>query len=224
MNATAPTARLSDVRTLPSVRGVDQKAPDASDEALFERARGGDAAALERLLEHYLPHLHAFVRVRLDAVVRARESSMDVVQSVCRELLGARPRFEFRGEDRFRAWLFTSALNKIMEKQRFHRFEKRDPERESPLPEADDDDVVANLLTPSLCAIGKETAHAITAAMDALDPQHREVIALARVVRLPHQVIAEVMGRSEAAVRQLLARAVLRLSEELRRRGVDLTS
>ncbi len=43
-------------------------------------------------------------------------------------------------------------------------------------------------------------------------------------MRLPHAVIAEVMDRSEEAVRQLLARALLRLTHELRARGVDLDS
>lgn len=195
---------------------------DPADAELYHRARGGDAAALERLLEHYLPHLHAFVRLRLDAVVRARESSMDVVQSVCRELLSSRSRFEFRGEDRFRAWLFTAALNKVLEKQRFHRLQKRSPEREEPIGLGDDDVAAASLLTPSLGAIGNETAQALESALDALSPEHREVITLARIVELPHRVIAEVMGKSEPAVRQLLARAMVRLTLELRRRGVPL--
>jgi RNA polymerase sigma-70 factor (ECF subfamily) len=194
---------------------------DPADAELYERAQRGDADALELLLQRYLPNLHAFVRLRLDAVVRARESSMDVVQSVCRELLAARTEFEFRGEDRFRAWLFTSALRKILEKQRFHRFDKRSPEREQALEDDDDPLAAANLLTPSVNAIGRETAQALTASLDALSPEHREVITLARVVRLPHRVIAEVMQRSEAAVRQLLARAVASLTVELRRRGVE---
>ncbi|MEZ5962310.1 MAG: sigma-70 family RNA polymerase sigma factor [Planctomycetota bacterium] len=191
-----------------------------ADAELYERAKNGDAAALEALLEQYLPHLHAFVRLRLDAAVRARESSMDVVQSVCRELLASRHRFEFRGEDRFRAWLFTSALHKILEKQRFHRLAKRDFARECAPAEVDAFGV--SLLTPSLDAMGKETGRALVAALDALTAEHREVITLARVVRLPHRVIAEVMDRSEEAVRQLLARAVLRLTLLLRERGVEL--
>ncbi|MCC6670312.1 MAG: sigma-70 family RNA polymerase sigma factor [Planctomycetes bacterium] len=195
---------------------------DPSDSELYERAKGGDAAAMEVLLQHYLPHLHAFVRIRLDAVVRARESSMDVVQSVCRELLESRTSFEFRGEDRFRAWLFTAALHKILEKQRFHRLAKRNLQREETPSSTDESAVPASLLTPSLDAIGKETAQALESALDALSPEHREVITLARVVGLPHRVIAEVMGRKEEAVRQLLVRAVLRLTLELRKRGVEL--
>lgn len=194
---------------------------DSDDSALFDAARAGDPAAIDRLIEHHLPRLHAYVRLRLGAEVRAREASMDVVQSVCRELLAAAPGFEFRGEERFRDWLFTSALNKIRDKQRFHGRDKRDAARERPV---DDGELVraASYLTPSVDAIGRETAQALADAMAALSDEHREVVTLARVVQLPHAVIAESMGRSEAAVRQLLVRALLELSKQLKRRGVAL--
>jgi RNA polymerase sigma-70 factor (ECF subfamily) len=188
----------------------------ATAEEWLEQAQLGDATALERLLESYLPQLHAFVRVRLGAL-RAHESTMDVVQSLCRQILRGRDSFEFRGEERFRAWLFTAALSKMLEKHRGHHVGKRDVARNA------DDDVAAvavSLLTPSAAAMGRETGAALQAAMDALEPDHREVITLARVVRLPHRVTAEVMGRTEPAVRQLLARALLRLASELRARGV----
>lgn len=195
--------------------------PDERD--LFDRASAGDDGALEELLARHLPQLHAFVRVRLGGAVRVRESSMDVVQSVCRELLAAPGAFAFQGEGRFRAWLFTAALNKIRDKQRFHGRDRRALGREQELVE---DDAAwrhaTTLLTPSVDAIGGETARALAAAMGALSEEHREVITMARIVGLPHAVIAEAMGRSEEAVRQLLMRALLKLSAELRARGVDL--
>lgn len=194
---------------------------DLDDHALFAAARAGDGSALARLIERYQPRLHAFVRLRLGNRVRAREASEDVVQSVCRELLAASPKFEFRGEERFRDWLFTAALNKIRDKARFHACEKRDAAREQ---NADDDGFARAMsyLTPSVDAIGRETAEALAAAMAELSEEHREVITLARIVQLPHAVIAESMGRSEAAVRQLLVRALLHLTQQLKRRGVEL--
>ncbi|MGE0143106.1 MAG: RNA polymerase sigma factor [Planctomycetota bacterium] len=192
---------------------------DPQDRQLFDAASAGDRAAVEHLIERYLPRLHAFIRLRLGDRVRAREASMDVVQSVCRELLSAVPKFEFRGEERFRDWVFTAALNKIRDKHRFHERDKRAAAREGA---KDDDDLskVASYLTPSVDAIGRETAELLAAAMGELSEEHREVITLARVVRLPHDVIAESMGRSEAAVRQLLVRALLQLSRSLERRGL----
>jgi RNA polymerase sigma-70 factor (ECF subfamily) len=189
---------------------------------LFAAATGGDRASLGTLLATYLPQLHAFVHARLGPGLEPRESSMDVVQSVCRQILATRPAAEFDGEEHFRAWLFTCALNKVREKVRFHRLEKRDVGREERAGEHDPMSTLALLLTPSQEAVGKETADALGASLAALSEEHREVIALARLAELPHAVIAEVMGRSEPAVRQLLARALLRLTQELRARGVDL--
>lgn len=189
---------------------------------LFDDATRGERDALDRLLQRYLPQLHAYVHARLGAELRARESSLDVVQSVCRQLLEARGPFDFRGEERFRAWLFTAALNKVRDRHRELHCDKRDVARE--LEPTDSASVAVHLLTPSQAAIGNETAAAVSASLAALTEEHREVVALARLVRLPHQVIAEVMGRSEPATRQLLARAMVRLTRELRRRGVDVAS
>ncbi len=193
------------------------------DEArLYDRATEGDQDALDRLLQRYLPQLHAFVHARLGAELRARESSLDVVQSVCRELLSARAQFDFQGEDRFRGWLFTAALNKVRERHRRLHADKRDVAREVDGEAATSFAAIAHLLTPSQDAIGGETTAALRASLAALSEEHREVITLARLVELPHRVIAEIMSRSEEATRQLLARAMVQLVRELGRRGVDV--
>lgn len=189
-------------------------------EQLFDRATEGDRSALDMLLQRYLPQLHSFVHARLGAQLRARESSLDVVQSVCRELLSARAKFDFQGEERFRAWLFTAAINKVRERHRRLHSDKRDVEREAGPIEDDAFAAVAHLLTPSQEAIGNETAKAMREALAALSEEHREVITLAKLVHLPHQVIAEVMERSAEATRQLLARAMVQFVRELRRRGL----
>lgn len=192
-----------------------------ADAELYERAATGDDASLDALLARYLPQLHAYVHARLSNDLRARESSMDVVQSVCRDLLAERGRFDFRGEERFRAWLFTAALNKMRDKYRFHHGAGRDVRREERAQSLSDLDLAKNLLTPSQDAIGAETAKQVREALEQLSDDHREVITLARIVGLPHRVIAEVLERSEEATRQLLGRALLQFAFELKRRGVD---
>lgn len=192
------------------------------DDQLFDEAARGDAQALDQLLQRYLPQLRAFVQARLGPQLRARESSGDVVQSVCREALEQRERFDFRGEERFRAWLFTVALNKLRERHRRLHSDRRDIAREQPIEDPDAVTALAQRLTPSQLAVGNETARTVEAALAALSAAHREVIVQARVLQLPHRVIAELSGRSEVAARQLLARAMLGFARELRRRGVDL--
>jgi RNA polymerase sigma-70 factor (ECF subfamily) len=195
---------------------------DDATSGLFDRATRGDRPALDALLVRYLPQMHAFVHARLGPGLRPRESSLDVVQSVCRQLLASRPAFEFRGEERFRAWLFTAALNKIRERHRRAHDAKRDVRRELRVLDAGTASVVAKGLSPSQAAIGAETAAAIAESLAALSEEHREVITLARFARLPHSLIAEAIGRTEAATRQFLGRALLALARELQRRGVEV--
>lgn len=201
---------------------VDYRAevPDEAD--LFAEAAAGDRESLDRLLALYLPMLHAYVRTRLGPNLGPREASVDVVQSVCRQILAARSSFEFRGEERFRAWLCTAALNKVREKHRHNQRQRRSPLREQQVLDDEQGAVAAFVATPSQEAIGKETAQAIEASLAALGEEHREVITLARIVRLPHRVIAELMGRSEEATRKLLSRAMLALTEQLEQHGIDV--
>ena len=190
-------------------------------EELYGRAASGDPVSLDQLLERYLPQLHAYVHLRLGAL-RARESSMDVVQSVCREVLTQRGKFDFRGEERFRAWLFTAALNKLRDKHRFYHWGKRDVRQEAGPITAFEGGMARTLLgTPSQGAMAAETDRIAQEAIESLSEDHREVITLARLVGLPHKVIAEVMGRSEEATRQLLGRALVQFGLELRRRGLE---
>jgi RNA polymerase sigma-70 factor (ECF subfamily) len=191
----------------------------AADKSNYERAQGGEPV-LDRLLAEHLPNLRAFVRAHLSPELRQRESASDVVQSVCRTLLGERACFDFRSETEFRAWLFLAATNKIRDKQRFHFRQQRDVRRE----QGGEDDLLAgyaSICSPSRAAIAAEQVAKLEQALDRLEPDHREVIALTRLCGLPSREAAAVLGRSDGATRMLLGRALMRLSEELRGQGLE---
>jgi len=184
-------------------------------ESLVIAATRGDGHAVESLLRCHLPALRAFLRLRAGALLRQHESVSDLVQSVCREVLQSLGRFEYRGEARFRAWLFVKALAKVQDHARRLHAQRRDVARESPL--ADEGELAArgacySQLTPSRVAMAREELAAFEVAFDRLDEDHREVITLVRVAGLSQAEAAEQMGRSEDAVRVLLQRALLRLS------------
>ncbi|MBX3464234.1 MAG: sigma-70 family RNA polymerase sigma factor [Planctomycetes bacterium] len=179
---------------------------------LVAAASRGEAPAVDELVARHLPRLFAYVRLRMGRQLRGREASADLVQSVCRELVSHFGEFEYRDEAQFLGWLFTTALRKVQEKQRYHGREARAPEREVPL--ADDGGLdAADWLTPSRDAAGRERLRRVAAALEALPDDQREVIGLARIAGLPHREIAARMGRSEAATRQLLGRALARLGD-----------
>jgi RNA polymerase sigma factor (sigma-70 family) len=169
-----------------------------------------------RLLEEHLPALRAFVRLRMGPAVAARESSADVVQSVCRELLASRDRFEFRGDAALHAWLYTAALRKIMQKSRRHRSPVRDVVREAPIdPDTGLLSCYASCITPSRDASAKEQLERFERAFARLSDADREVITLSKIVRLPHAEVARQMGRSVESSRTALRRALVRLAAHL---------
>jgi len=171
-------------------------------------------ATVEQLLAEHLPGLRAYVRLKAGLLTHAREGESDVVQSTCRAVLEQAGQFRHRGEGRFRRWLYTTALRKILDKHDFHTAARRDARREDGA-EAELLAVYRHLATPSRVASAREQLDRIEQAFAALAEDQREVVLLSRIVGLSRAEVAEAMGRSEASVRGLLHRTLTRLSREL---------
>src|SRR5882672_10317441 len=198
--------------------------PASDPRSLVDSASRGDAMAVATLLERYLPGLNAFVRLRAGPLLRARESSSDLVQSVCREVLEHVDRFQYRSEGLFKQWLFTTAARKIADRADYVQAQRRDVRREVALdaasassssPDAWLADAFRSLVTPSRELIARDELVATERALLELPDDHREVIVLARVVGLSAREIGESMNRSESAVRSLLHRALADLCERV---------
>lgn len=190
---------------------------DREHRTLLQRAGDGDRPSLDSLLERHLPQLMAFVRLRMGAALRGRESCSDIVQSVCRELIERECRgFEYRGEGAFRQWLCLAALNKIRKRARWHRARPAAAVADA---DASYRDYCASVFTPSQAAMDREAAGRLEAAFDALPDHYREVITMARIAGMSHAEIGAATGRTEVAARQLLHRALAALTDELTRTG-----
>ncbi len=168
------------------------------------------------LVGRHLPGLFAFVRARAGAELRARDATIDLVQSACCDVLRDARSDAPLDEARFRQWLYLAVERKIVDRARYHGAQKRDRRREITL-----DEVAllrtgwAGLFTPSRDASAREELALVEAALDRLPADQREVIVLSRIAGLPHAQIAERLQRSEGAVRQLLHRALARLAMEI---------
>lgn len=191
---------------------LDRRGQAPHTSAVTDReAPGADARQALLWMQEYLPRLRAFVRSRLPADLRRRESDSDVVQSVCRELIAHGDAFVDRGETGFRGFLFTTATNKVREKLRFHRRRRRDLRRDEPVSRADAAaDVQA--LPPPAAAMAREHLGRLERAIDRLPAGDREVVTLARLAGLPIDTVATRIGKTEAATRKQLGRALIRLA------------
>ncbi|MBL8694467.1 MAG: sigma-70 family RNA polymerase sigma factor [Planctomycetes bacterium] len=199
---------------------------------LVESASHGDTPAVNELLERFIPGLHAFVRLRSGRMLLAKESSSDLVQSICREVLQDVGSFKYESEAHFKNWLYTTALRKIANRYEYYRAQKRDVAKEVAFEAQTGGDswsagarqdallfkAYHSFCTPSRQVAMQEELKRIEGAFDQLTDEYREVILLARIVGLPHSEIAKQMNRTEGAVRTLLFRALTKLSGILDRK------
>lgn len=177
-----------------------------------------DRTQADQLLAANLSSLRAFVRLRANRAIRARESASDLVQSVCRELLEGVDKLNYESDAAFRSWLYTTALRKLVERDRAMHAQKRNVGREVPVGDAGDGvhaelhAAYASIATPSRAAAAKEQMELLEAAFDQMPEEYREVISLAKICGLSHREIGEQLGCSEEASRQLLRRAMVKLN------------
>lgn len=184
--------------------------------ALLGRASRGDQEAVEALVEQHLAGLVTFVRARAGARLRAREETLDLALSACREVLVDLEAGRELDQAHFRHWLYLAAERKIADRGRYWARERRDPDQVVSISEAAPLAAAGRGPTPSGEAAAHEDWARAEEALAALPEEYREVILLTRVVGLSHAEAAERLGRSEGATRMLLSRALARLARSMR--------
>jgi RNA polymerase sigma-70 factor (ECF subfamily) len=165
---------------------------------LIRRALAGEDRAFSTLLERLRPRLVLWVTGRLSRALKARVEPEDVVQQVF--LDASKGLAEFRGADdkAFLGWLFRIAENRIRDLADQVGAQKR---QEGPVPSRVDP-------TPSQAVVRKEMFERVRKALDELTDDYRQVIVLVRLEERPVREVAELMARSENAIRVLYCRAM----------------
>lgn len=172
---------------------------------------------LDALFARNLHHVRAFVRLRIDTVVRNQEAISDIVQSACREVL-ANDAFEFRDEVAFRSYLCQAALHKIQNRRRHYHAKKRASAATHEL-KSEDPRLLhvyrTTMFDPQQGAIRAEEITQLELAFEKLPADYREVLTLYRIVGMPIVDLARQLGRTEGATKMLLNRAMTRLTSIL---------
>jgi RNA polymerase sigma-70 factor (ECF subfamily) len=180
---------------------------------LLRSGSQGHEPALEALLERFLPQLRAFARLHMGPLAQ-QESSADIVQSVCRQVLQDGGGFDYRGEAAFRKWLFAVCASRLRDHKKYWLRERRDARRRADLSESVVDHV-GDFLTPSGVVMQREELSALERALDRMPEEYRTVVTLSKLVGLSHAEIGARIGKSDGATRMLLHRALARLGVEL---------
>jgi len=177
-----------------------------AESGLLAAARKGDRAALSALLERHQHKVFGFgVKMCGDA-----EDAKDVAQDTL--LTMARTVKDFRGDASLSTWLYTVARSFCIKKR---RRTKGAPAFYEPLDHAARESPSEPSMTPEQALLGREARETVATALDALEPEAREVVILRDVEGLTAAQVAEVTGASVAAVKSRLHRARAALREHL---------
>lgn len=178
-------------------------ASEVTDEQLAAQGQAGDREALEQLARRHQPWIYN-IAVRM---VWSPDDAQDLTQDILIKMLAGLP--GYRGESRFRTWLYRVAVNHIFtfKKQRedapvvtYEEF-VRDVEQTPDLDLENPDDPVTRRLVEEakiLC---------VMAMLLCLDGRQRIVFTLGDVFGVTDTVGAETLGMTPANFRQILTRA-----------------
>ncbi len=179
---------------------------------LLEAARSGDPAAVNALFEAVRPCLRGWAAELLSPDVQAKVASSDLVQESLAEAHAALPQFQGRTTAEFLAWLRSIQQRNALTAHTRYLRQKRDVGREVSL-EAVPPPAAGQ--TPSAEAIANEQADQVQRVFRRLPPDMQQVLELRHFQERPYPEVAQQMGRTEAAVRKLYARALLRWKREV---------
>lgn len=187
---------------------------------LIERARAGDAGALDELFARCRPYLALTARTRVESWLRAKADASDLVQQTMMEAYRGFERFQGRSEAEWLGWLKRILEHNAADFVRQYQGLKRQVGKEVPLsPPAGDslprNDPAAPGDTPSVALARFESELQLAEALEQLAPDHREVIVLRNLQRLSFDEVAERMERSRPAAQMLWMRAIQKLQEIL---------
>jgi RNA polymerase sigma-70 factor (ECF subfamily) len=159
--------------------------------------------AYERLFREYAPLVAAFVRGRIS--VDIEDITSDVFAAVFERLAT----FDGSSERQFLAWIFTIARNKIVD---VHRRDTSRPWAE--LYDVDIRDLPGGNTETE--AVERLTTREVLELISALPQRQRDVVVLRILRDLSIAKVAEIMGTTEGAVKQLQHRATAELRRLLR--------
>jgi RNA polymerase sigma-70 factor (ECF subfamily) len=177
---------------------------DADTARLIARIQAGDRERYSELYLRYFDRVYTYLRIALQDAAEAEDAAQDVFIRV----LQAIPRYE-RREAPFRAWLFrivrNCAITRLRKRSRYTL--------QPPIALAQESD--RRGFTSAEDALLSIQDSELISLIERLPLGQRQVIALRYMLDLSSRDIAEVVGRSPAAVRQLHHRALEHLRTSL---------
>jgi len=175
---------------------------------VIRRVQSGDAGAREQLLARFLPLLRRWAHGRLPRQIRDLNDTDDLVQVTLVKALSRLGDFESAGPGAFLAYLRMALLNQVRDEIRRHQRRPEHAEIDHELAETDSIGVVDHL-------IGSERMQAYEQALASLPKRQQGLIVMRVEFGMSYPEIAVEVGGTADAVRVMVARAIVQLSQKL---------
>ena len=176
---------------------------------LVDAACGGSREALETLYARHAGRLVAFIRSRMSNELAQRVSPEDILQETLLESSRKIDAFVPQGGASFYRWLVGIARNKVLEANRARLARKRS--LEGPL----EIDLAQSQTSPSGRAMRIESAVHLHDALATLPERQAEAVRCRYLEGLSLAETAERLECSEPAVKALVSRGLLELSQRM---------
>ena len=199
--------------------------PDLSDDSRRLVERGQDE--LPNIFSKFRDRLERMVAFRLDPRIRMRVDASDVLQEAYIEISRRLPDYVAKPSVSSYVWMRQQTLQMMIDIQRRHFRDKRNPGREERPSGGEVSDgtsiamahhLIADMTSPSQAAVKAEEVDHLKLALDQMNEIDREVLALRHFEMLTNQEVAEVLGLSITAASNRYVRAAARLGEILKLR------
>jgi len=170
-----------------------------TEEQLVESVRRGDTDAFEELYHRYKRHIFTFCLKLTGDRSLAEDATHDAFLKMYHNV------GTLTNVSVFRSWLFTIARNEVFKMLRKHH---RNGTVDAESVWTDD--------TPLTFAQTNETKTIVTACIDSLKVEYREVLLLREYEQRTYEEIAAITGSTESSVKSRLFKARKALAEKLR--------
>lgn len=194
------------LKLLLMVFGRDKGNVDASDEDLMERFRDGDARAFETLLERHERKIFNFIF----RFVRDRELANDLLQETFLRVVKNAKRYSRKAK--FTTWLYTIARNQCIDALRRLQHRRHKSLDQPTGKDADGPTLLERVAGKSPDGLERTDAHQISArvsaAIDELSEEQREVFVMREIMQLKFKEIADVVGTSENTIKSRMRYAL----------------